>query len=101
MRLKKNVKISGISSETLLGMTVANDIYKEQNMKLVITSVRDGKHKVGSKHYCGLAFDIRDRDFRHLPVVHSHIVEELRDRLGSEFDVVPEDTHIHIEFDPK
>lgn len=60
---------------------------------IFVTSLRDGNHLVGSLHYDGLAFDIKY-------ILHTSI-SDIRDVLGSDWDVVDEKTHIHCEYDPK
>jgi len=71
----------------------------------VITAICDGKHKEGSRHYEGEAFDMRSRNiFDHNDKLE--FVEALKQALGPEFDVILEGVgedweHFHIEFDPK
>jgi len=67
---------------------------------LTITALRDGKHKVGSKHYQGRAFDCRTRTVED-PMVLARIIREVRATLGSDFDVILHPTHLHVEYDPK
>jgi len=58
-----------------------------------ITSLRDGNHSSGSLHYDGLAFDLK-----HYSVT---TIANIKLALGSDFDVIDESNHIHIEYDPK
>ena len=74
----------------------AREVFDRLGVGLVITSGVDGRHSRNSRHSYGLAIDVRRR---HLVDVLS-IVGELRTALGSAFQVVLEDTHIHIEYDP-
>lgn len=72
----------------------------------VVTSIFDGKHKKGSKHYSGEAFDFRINHYRKNgkldTVLINRIVAALKKELGKDFDVVlHKGSHIHIEFDPK
>lgn len=64
-----------------------------------ITAVFDGKHKSGSKHYIGDAFDLRIRHLNQLQKLE--LFELIKNKLGKKFDVVLHSTHIHIEYDPK
>jgi hypothetical protein len=65
----------------------------------VITSRFEGKHRVGSLHYSGDALDFRTRD---LSSAQQHIwVALIEESLGKHWDVVLEDDHLHVEFDPK
>ena len=101
-----NVSLRGIRPETLWAiMRIEND-NKSPSYPHYITSITNGKHGYGSKHYTGEAFDydivgINDK---------SEIEEEhhnLQSLLGPEFDVVIEwkadgtFSHFHIEYHPK
>lgn len=59
---------------------------------LYITSMRDGTHGVGTLHHAGMAYDMRP--------LRKSTIEELRQRLGEDYDVVDEGNHWHIEYDP-
>ena len=63
-----------------------------------ITSANDRVHSAGSLHYSGLAMDFRTRD---IPAeLRKSFSEKVKSALGSEFDVVLESDHLHVEFDP-
>ena len=64
-----------------------------------ITSLMDGTHSHKSLHYSGRAVDFRTRDLSALEV--SHLAAALKADLGPPFDVVVEETHLHVEWDPK
>ena len=64
-----------------------------------VTSWMDGKHVAGSRHFDGLALDIRIWGLS--AAERQKAVALLRDELGRAYDVVLEPTHIHIEYDPK
>jgi hypothetical protein len=98
--LKSSARITGVRPETLFAMRVAEGVFEDRKLGLMtITSCNDGKHSPGSKHYVGGAFDIRTRD---IPQDQWQIVAgDIRERLGTEFDVVVEKDHFHIELDPK
>ena len=98
MRLKRGVKLRGLTPACLLAMMVAEGLYKENGYRLTITSVCEGKHSRGSLHYVGQAFDCRIRLAADAPQM---LRDELKRRLGSEFDVVLESDHIHVEYQPK
>lgn len=68
-----------------------------QCYEVTITSGRDGKHMQGSKHYLGLAIDIRTRDMKN----QERVLNSVKKILGSLYDVILESDHMHIEFDPK
>mgnify|MGYP001945775587 CR=1 FL=1 len=100
MRLKNNVKLHGIRPEMLIALLVADQVYKSYGQDLVITSANDGRHSYTSLHYAGAAVDLRIRYFSKEVqlIVHKEIQEKLN---TSDFDVVLESDHIHIEFQPK
>ena len=99
MRLKAGVRVAGIKPELLIGLRVAESVYKGvANAELVVTSISDGTHKPGSKHYVGLAADLRTSNV--LPLVQD-IVFALKAQLDADFDIVLESDHIHLEYDPK
>ena len=100
LSLKPGVKMFGVRPEMVLAATVVASVYSEfNNSQCVITSITDGKHRKNSIHYKGFAMDFRTR---HIPI---GMLGTLRARvqacLGSEFDVVLEETHLHVEYDPE
>ena len=97
MRFKKGVRIKKVTPEIVVAMIVANQVYNEEGIDFTVTSVNDGKHMEGSKHYEGNAFDCR---IRYLPKPQK-TAYAIRNRLTEDYDVVLEETHIHIEYDPK
>lgn len=99
MILKEGVRIIGIRPEVLFALNVCDAIYSKYGEELVITSVNDGRHSKSSLHYAGLAVDLRTRyfDAEEVPT----IAEDIRSRLGIDYDVVVEKDHIHLEFNPK
>ena len=101
MKLKKGVRILGVKPELAFVMPLINEIVRCYDLKegMVITSVTDGKHGRGSKHYSGYGIDIRTRNMK--PLRQKACTQELKANLGSDFDVVLEKDHIHLEYDPK
>lgn len=80
-------------------MLAAERIWSDLGQECVITSVMDGTHRPGSRHYIGLAVDFRIRYFDY--ETQQIARERLRESLGKDYDVILEPTHIHCEFDPK
>ncbi len=80
-------------------MIIARDVFKAHNVYFVITSVCDGKHSATSLHYTGCAFDCRIRALD--AKQRKQITSDLKVALTSDFDVVLEATHIHIEYQPR
>jgi hypothetical protein len=64
-----------------------------------ITSANDGHHMDGSKHDTYEAIDLR---IWYLGVEQvDRITCDLRALLGPDYDVILEDSHIHVEYDPQ
>jgi hypothetical protein len=57
-------------------------------------------HMAGSRHYSGDALDFRIWESNAAGVT-AHVVTLMRGRLGADYDVVLEATHIHVEYDPQ
>ena len=96
MRIKEGVRVHGLRGEMVIALVIADQLYWEKDEELVVTSAMEGEHMRGSLHYVGLAADLR------LPETNSHSLRgELAARLGSDYDVVLEPEHIHVEFQPK
>lgn len=99
MKFKKSVKINGIKPEIVIAINVVAEVYKAHGKELVVTSVTDGKHSSGSLHYIGHAFDARTFIFEAYEL--ELVKKDIREALTDEFDVVLEEDHFHIEFQPK
>lgn len=95
--IKNGVDLRGLSPQMAIAYTIACKCYGQYDC--VITSASDGKHGPNSLHYSGQALDLRTRH------IHGQglqlVVDKLRESLGSQFDVVLESDHIHLEFDPR
>lgn len=78
---------------------VADAVWDEEGQVCAVTSGLEGTHKARSKHYTGAALDLRTHYFG--PDAIQRVATRLRDILGSDYDVVVEATHIHVEYDPK
>lgn len=100
MILKNGAWFLGMNGVMILACVVANDVLKELGIVhgATITEGTGDKHGRGSRHFVGFAIDVRHRE---LSAERQQLaVQMLRERLGEDFDVVLEPTHIHIEFDP-
>ena len=99
---KSGVKIEGLKPVMFPLIVYASNIHFRyfNPKKMVITSVTDGKHMKNSKHYQGLAFDVRIND---KPKDEIHLFYDVlaSDPNFRDCDVVLEKDHIHIEYDPK
>jgi hypothetical protein len=100
--LKGGVDIAGIRSECIVGLLVASQVFEARGVPFIVTSVRDSKHSEKSLHYVGAAFDCRLASrYTKSPETDKRILEDLKESLGAQFDVVLEGDHFHVEFDPK
>ena len=97
--LKPGVRVAGLRSEILLAVVAAERVCAEMGVDCVVTACVDGVHQAGSLHYCGLAADLRSRDFR--PGDLDKAIARIRQCLGTDYDVVLENDHVHVEFDQK
>jgi hypothetical protein len=99
------VRLNGVRPVTLRAMAAAAEVFAREGAALVVTSVVDGLHMEGSKHYTGEAFDCRSK---HLPDYETklRVLGALEAILGRDYDVILErrgdpSEHFHIEHDPK
>jgi hypothetical protein len=98
--IKEGVDLRGLKPQMAVAYTIACAAYQRHGAQpCVITSASDGLHGPNSLHYQGLALDLRTRSV--IPAMLALIVRDLKFHLGTQFDVVEEEDHIHIEFDPK
>lgn len=100
MRIKPGVDIRNLTVHGLLILMVAQQL----RPKVRLTSGKDGKHKLGSKHYTGDAVDLGCKEFD--SEENRAFVANLKSSLGMDFDVLWENVgsaneHIHVEYDPK
>lgn len=94
--LKEGVRLLGIRPEMVFAIMVSESIYGTVPETLVVTSVVDGQHMRASLHYVGAAADFS------LPQHNAIVVRQrLAEALGPDFDVVLEDDHMHVEWQPK
>lgn len=97
---KKGVLVKDVKTEVFHIISVVATVYQLYGLfSLVVTSISDGKHKPNSKHYEGYAADFRIWGIS--PAKLQKIAADIQARLGKDYDVVVEATHIHIEYDPK
>jgi hypothetical protein len=99
LQVKTGVLLAGLQPEMLIAIDAANLVYSVHNKDCVITSARGDTHSNHSHHYKGLAVDLRTRHL--VEPVKIKIVDALQTALGAEYQVIPESTHIHVEYDPK
>lgn len=99
IRLKTGVNPTGVHTEILLAIVIAEAVYQSYDYELVITSLNDSEHSTKSRHYLGMAADLRTRMIA--PRMINEVVEKLRKRLGRHYLVLFEHNHIHIGYQPR
>jgi len=96
MLIKAGVDISRLRPEIRKKLNeIARRVWAIEQKELIITSTYEGSHSEGSLHYANLGVDIRRGKHG------QEVRDELRDKLGMDYDVILEADHIHIEYDPK
>lgn len=100
MLFKSGVVMWQMDSRLEAALEVVDQVHHQvADRDAVITCGRDGSHMRGSLHYVGRAVDLRTTDLD-VPT-RNHLVAELQQKLGADFDVVLEVDHLHLELDPK
>lgn len=100
VEVKAGVSIRGLQPETVYALRVVEGAFADAGYPMItLTSGTDGTHSRGSLHYVGCAVDIRTHNVETAKL--KPLRDEIARRLGDEFDVVLETTHIHVEFQPK
>lgn len=94
--MKLGVSIEKLNREIRRATVPIEIVYAENGDEAVLTSAGEGTHGVGSLHYANDAVDVR------MPKSNAgEVAQDLRRKLGPDFDVVLELDHIHVEYDPK
>ena len=99
--VKNGVEVSiSYSIHVKKAITICDEVSKRVTGKgIVVTSILDGKHKDGSKHYEGEAFDLRSFNYTKNEI--ALLLIAFKEALGKDYDVIFEIDHFHIEYDPK
>lgn len=100
--LRVPVQLIGLTPQMVLCDLICDSVFKAFGIDPGITSNTEGKHGRKSLHYKGFA-----RDYDIPDDLSPNTRKDLRDALvlalggaDSEFDVVIERTHVHVEWDP-
>jgi len=101
VKLKSDVKVTGLRPEMLLALMAASAVYRKHDHELVVTSLLDGAHAKTSLHYAGCAADLRTTAAHIPPSTIDAIAAEIRMALTADYDVIVERDHIHLEFQPR
>lgn len=104
IRFKDGVRTSlGVHEKIFSALAIADSFAVNGHLKdgsegIVVTSLMDGTHSPASLHYKGRAADIRIWNLED----PKEFVIQFALLLGfSEYDVILEGNHIHVEFQPK
>ena len=106
MEFKKNVRLHGIILHCHALDIVDQCYHAIVGHYALMTSANDSKHSEKSLHYKNRAWDFRtkkDNKLSNLPYekeILFKLVERLQDYLGAGYQVILEDDHIHVEYDP-
>lgn len=99
MKLVLGASARSWTVQILFGICVASEVYQKHGFEMEITSGDEGEHSFGSLHFSGNAADFR---IKNIPTeVVLDIVDDIKERLGVDYDVVLEGNHIHLEYQPK
>lgn len=98
MKIKPGA-IFSLRAPMIYACAVVEEVYQRHGVECIFTSGNDGKHSDNSLHYDDSAADFRTRTIpqEKLPLIFNQI----KQRLGNDYDVVLEKTHLHVEHDPK
>ena len=95
MLIKFGVDISRLHRKCRVALNVVSFVLTKHGIELVVTSTYEGNHSAGSLHYANQAFDFRSER------ITEQMINQMRLDLGADYDIVDENTHIHLEYDPK
>lgn len=96
MKTKPGVSLFGLQLPMRFVLVQADRIWRRNGIELTITSTVEGVHSPRSLHPFGYAVDFRIRDFPEAQ--HRAIAQELGETLGSQYRVLLEVDHIHVEY---
>jgi len=94
--IKPGVRLIGLQPQIVLAYVICEPILKAHGQPAVITSLCDGRHSRQSRHYIGMAMDLRTRDLEAND--KRKVADLIADALGDEYFVLLEDTHLHLQF---
>jgi len=108
MKFKNGILMLGIRPEITAAFPVIDRVYANHGQEAVITSACGEKHGRWSRHYVGLAVDLRTRFFTkkigtRLLIDRDKVKAvriDLEKALGREYFIREEADHIHLSFKP-
>ena len=94
--------VENLRPEIAFAVRVVDEVLTGRGIKVaVLTFGENGVHSRGSLHPKNRAVDIDWPPWKQTPHLGPGIRLEVKAKLGRDYDVVLEDTHLHIEYDPK
>lgn len=105
IQVKDGVVFKELKPQIYILFPLLDSVFDAYNRSCVITSAADGRHMKGSKHYQGLALDLRSQHLIN-EKMKLDLLEKIRGGLGEKYDVILEhlgnpNEHYHLEYDPK
>lgn len=102
--VKEGVRFRKLLPEIYSILPLLDAVFANHGVDCVLTSANDSTHHNGSLHYADRALDLRSYHLQ--SGEEQQVVDELRQVLGLDYDVLLEDLdtvneHIHLEWDPK
>lgn len=102
--IKPGVSVLGLKPEILIGLRVAEGVLDMYGYDTILTSGTQEKHGDYSRHYLGMAVDIRSKHIAHEK--KDEIFAKITARLGDEFKAIWESKgtsieHFHISYKPR
>ncbi len=97
---KNGCNLGGLQAVMLVVIIIAKDIWTSYGQELVVTGGTEKGHGDFSRHNLGYAIDLRTHYFLN-PGEILKVAALLKEKLGDEFKVFVEKTHIHVSFKPK
>lgn len=98
---KSDVEWYGVKPETIQAINLIHSVYLAYDMpEMWVTAVMDGKHSVGSAHYCGYAADIRSKslDKKTKHQVLASCIEALGPKYFMQLEYEGKDNeHFHVQ----
>ncbi len=100
IKVKPGEDLSILQADALVAVHKAREIIEALGIEFVVTDVGgDAPGRVrNSKHFSGEAFDFRTRDMT--KAQREKAATSLQAALGTDYFVLVESDHIHVEFDP-
>ena len=104
IEIKGGVRLLGVVPQMFFAASVAEGIWREQGVPLVVTGGIEGLHSEASDHYAGRALDFRTKNLA--PGKAPEVVAQLKAALGEDFFILHEligqpAEHAHVSWRPK